>query len=180
MFELSEPIETLRRLINETGMKKSILKWSIRALVGLAVLVQFVRPARTNPPIDEKLTIQKNSHMSTEASDILLRSCYDCHSSATVWPWYSNIAPVSWYLVRHVNAGRKELSFSDWGSYTAKRRARKLKEICEQLEKNEMPLSTYLPLHPDAGLSDADKALLYQWAREERAQIEMTAADTLH
>jgi len=155
----------------KTTMKR-ILKWTVRGLIVLVVIIQFYRPARTNPPIDMKMSIDSSMQLSADVSSILRRSCYDCHSSETVWPWYSNVAPVSWYLVNHVNDGRKELSFSDWGTYKARRKARKLKEICEQLEKDEMPLSTYRPLHPAAKLSEADKNLLCEWAKREEQKME--------
>ncbi len=150
---------------------EKILKWIVRGAIVLVILIQAIRPARTNPPVDGKATIQSSMQMRSEVSAILERSCYDCHSSNTVWPWYSNVVPVSWYLVRHVNAGRKELSFSEWGTYNAKRRARKLKEICEQLEKDEMPIPAYVRLHPEAKLSDEDKELLCQWAKQERERL---------
>ena len=159
---------------------RKILKWIVRGAIALVILIQVIRPARTNPPVDEKAAIQSNIQISPEVSDILKRSCYDCHSSSTVWPWYSNVVPVSWYLVRHVNAGRKELSFSEWGTYNAKRRARKLKEICEQLEKDEMPIPAYVRLHPDAKLSDEDKELLCQWAKQERERLLVNEASIVH
>jgi hypothetical protein len=89
----------------------------------------------------------------------------------TRWPWYSNIVPVSWYLVNEVKKGRKELSFSEWGSYSTRRISRKLQEICEQLEKAEMPTRAYLLLHPSAKLSDADRRTVCEWARQERARV---------
>jgi hypothetical protein len=148
-----------------------VLKWTVIVVVIILVAIQLVRPSKTNPPVDESKSLQANAMVSTEVNAILDRSCNDCHSSKTQWPWYSNVAPISWYLVRHVNAGRRQLSFSEWGTYPPKKAARKLDEICEQVQTGEMPLSTYLPLHPAAKLSDADKQVLCNWASQERARL---------
>ncbi len=134
-------------------------------------MIQVIRPAKTNPAVDETKTIQANTQMSPEVSAILERACSDCHSSKTTWPWYSQIAPVSWYIVSDVNDGRKELSLSEWGTYEPKRKARKLQELCEQVEKGEMPMSSYVLIHPAAKLSDSDKQLLCDWAKQERERV---------
>jgi hypothetical protein len=156
---------------NLGGVMKRILKWTGITLVVLLVVIQAVRPAKTNPAIDESRTIQAHAQVTPEVSAILERSCYDCHSNKTIWPWYSQVAPVSWLLVSDVNDGRKDLSFSDWARYDAKRVARKLQEICEQIEKGEMPLKSYLLIHPAAKLSDSDKQILCDWAKQERDRV---------
>lgn len=148
-----------------------ILKWSGITLVVLFVLIQVIRPAKTNPPVDETKTIQANTTMSAEVSAIFERACNDCHSNKTTWPWYSQVAPISWLLVDDVNGGREELSLSEWGTYDSKKKARKLKKICEEVEGGEMPLKYYLPLHPAARLSETDKKALCDWTREESERL---------
>ena len=150
---------------------KRMLKWSGMGLVVAFVVIQAIRPAKTNPPVDETRTMEANTQMSPEVSAILARACSDCHSSKTAWPWYSQIAPVSWYIVKDVNDGRKELSLSDWSTYEPKRKARKLQEICEQIEKGEMPMKSYVLIHPAAKLSDSDRQLLCDWAKQERERV---------
>ncbi len=154
-------------------MKKA-LKWLAVALALLFLGAQAYRPDRTNPKVDEAKTLRAGARVPPEVAAVLERSCNDCHSSETRWPWYSNVSPVSWFLKRHVEEGRRELNFSEWGGYTPRRRERKLHEICQQVEAGEMPLRSYLPLHPSARLSDADRRLLCDWARaeEERARAE--------
>src|SRR5436309_9286609 len=93
----------------------TIAKWFVIALGCLMLLVQFIRPARTNPPVDESQTIFANTQMTPEVASILNRSCIDCHSNKTVWPWYTNVAPVSWFIVNDVNTGRQFLNLSEWG-----------------------------------------------------------------
>ena len=131
-------------------MRKA-LKRAALALALLFAAAQFYRPARTNPPVDEGRTLRANAHVTPEVAAILERSCNDCHSSETRWPWYSNVSPVSWYLKRHVEEGRRELSFSEWGGYTPRRRERKLHEICRQVESGEMPLNPYCRRPPPRG-----------------------------
>lgn len=150
---------------------KKILKWIGISLVVLVVVIQVIRPAKTNPAVDETQTMRASTQMSPEVASVLDRACSDCHSSKTTWPWYSQIAPISWYVIRDVNQGRKELSFSDWGKYEPRRKARKLQEICEQVEKGEMPMKSYVLIHPTASLSESDRHLLCDWAKQERERV---------
>lgn len=146
------------------------MKWTKRIFLALAVLLvlaQFIRPARTNPPINSANELQAPPAVMS----ILQRSCNDCHSNRTVWPWYAQVAPMSWLLADDVGDGRNEINFSEWNTQTPRRTARKLQEICEQVEQHEMPMKTYTPLHPAAKLSDADRKTLCDWARGERAGI---------
>ncbi|HEX8283655.1 MAG TPA: heme-binding domain-containing protein [Pyrinomonadaceae bacterium] len=146
---------------------KKVLKWSLVVFALLFLGAQAVRPDRTNPPVDASKTLGANTRLPPEVAAILGRSCNDCHSSETVWPWYSNVAPASWFLKSHVDEGRRELSFSDWATYPKRKRERKLHEICQQVESGQMPLKSYLPLHPSARLSDDDKRVICEWARQE-------------
>jgi hypothetical protein len=95
------------------------------------------------------------------------------------WPWHSQISPLSWYLQHHVNEGREELNLSDWAAYDARRAARKLNEICEQMDKDEMPTMTYVWLHPSAALSAADRQALCEWTRAERQRLQVAQQSPL-
>jgi hypothetical protein len=148
-----------------------ILRRGALILATLLLGIQFVRPARTNPSIDERLRVQANTQIAPPLGAILERACNDCHSSETKWPWYSEIAPVSWYLIRDVNEGRRRVSFSDWGNYPPARAARKLEEICREIEKREMPPTLYVLFHPGAELSDRDRQMLCDWSAKERARL---------
>ena len=151
-------------------MKKAIKRIGI-AIVVLLVVIQAIRPARTNPPVDETRTIQTNSTITPQISAIFERSCKDCHSFRTTWPWYSQVAPVSWLLVSDVNAARKEVSLSEWGTYDPRTKLSKLQKICEEVEKDDMPLGIYVVLHPVAKLSDADKRALCDWTKQEGDRV---------
>lgn len=122
------------------------------------VLAQLIPVTRTNPPV------QADIPASTAVSSILRRACYDCHSNETVWPWYSRVAPVSWLVARDVNHGREHLNFSEWNRLTPAKQAEAVREIWKQVSEGEMPMTIYLPMHPEARLSDRDKAVLKSWA----------------
>jgi len=148
-----------------------VLKWLVLGVALLFVGVQFKRPARTNPPVDEAQTIFAQTQMTAEVSGIFDRSCRDCHSNKTVWPWYTNISPVSWFLANHVEEGRHQLNLSEWGHYNKDRQAKKLQEICDEVTDGAMPLSTYTPLHPGSKLSAEDVKVLCAWTEAERARL---------
>jgi hypothetical protein len=156
------------------------MKWLKRAGIAIAILfavAQVIRPSMTNPPVDESRTLQARAQVQPEVYAIMERSCNDCHSNKTTWPWYSQVAPVSWYLSRHVDQGRRQLNISDWAGYDNRRATRKLDEICEQVKTGEMPINTYLLIHPSAKLSEADKQALCNWAEQERARLAASQAN---
>lgn len=135
-----------------------VLRWVVLAFVVALIAIQFVPVDRTNPPVEGEVPAPP------EVRAILRRSCYDCHSNETVWPWYSRLAPVSWLLAKDVREGRGELNFSTWNRYSTQQQVHKLKESWEEVEEGEMPLWFYLPVHRDAELSDSDRATLRRWA----------------
>jgi hypothetical protein len=148
-----------------------ILKWLAIGLAVIFVGMQFIRPARTNPATDQSQTIDAQTQVTSEVSAILARSCNDCHSNKTVWPWYTNVSPVSWWLTDHVNEGRKELNMSEFGRLPRDRQERKLRQMCDEVTDGMMPLSSYLPMHPAARLSEQDKKSLCDWTDTERDRI---------
>ena len=93
---------------------RKLLKWAGIALMGLLAGSQFIRPARTNPPTHSEESMEAYVQVPGDVASVLDRACRDCHSHETQWPWYSNTAPVSWFVIDHVNHGRKHLNFSDW------------------------------------------------------------------
>src|SRR4028118_407095 len=151
---------------------KKYLKWTTIVLALLFVGIQFVRPTRINPPINESETIQAKLNVPPEIDSILARSCNDCHSNRTDWIWYSNVAPASWFMAYHVEEGRIELNFSEWEKLSPGKASRKLEEICEQVNAGEMPIWNYVLLHPSAHLTDADKKALCDWAKREQEKID--------
>jgi hypothetical protein len=125
-------------------------------LIAALALMQLIVPARTNPPSDPAQSLRVARPDATHALDVMTRSCRDCHSNDTTWPWYSRVAPVSWVVVHDVNDGRRELNMSEFGTYNAKRQQRKLEEACQQVTKGEMPMWSYTVMHPQAKLQPGD------------------------
>jgi hypothetical protein len=129
----------------------------------LLVLIQFIRIDRTTPPTDSSNDYMNLSNATTEISNIIKNSCYDCHSYETNYPWYSNVAPISWMLKSHINEGREHLNFSDWGNYSSEIKIALQKECAHELEENQMPLKSYTIIHSKAKLSNENKELLIKW-----------------
>lgn len=137
---------------------KLLPKIGLGALALLA-LVQLVRPELSNPPVTGDVAAPP------EVAAVLRKACYDCHSNETVWPWYAHVSPVSWLVAHDVEDGRKHLNFSAWQGYEEGRRLKKLEEVAEEVAEGEMPMALYVPLHPEARLTEAEKKLLVDWAK---------------
>ncbi len=146
---------------------KNIIKIIAIVLFIVLVGIQFIRPHRTNPPINPNETLENTAKVPNDVVAILKTSCKDCHSNETIYPWYSNVAPISWKLVEHIDEGRDVLNFSKWGTYSEQRKERKLKEICEQVKEREMPHNQYLWIHWNAKLSDEQIKMLCDWTKSE-------------
>jgi hypothetical protein len=134
-----------------------MLRVIVVVVIVVLIGIQFVPVDKTNPPVSGEIKAPEN------VMQILRTSCYDCHSNESVWPWYSNVAPVSWLVVNDVNEGREYLNFSQWQSYSGEDKAEDIEEIWEDVEEGEMPPWYYLPLHPEARLSDKDKEMIKNW-----------------
>jgi mono/diheme cytochrome c family protein len=134
-------------------MKKALLI-IIAVLIGGFLLIQLAPYGRdhTNPPV-----VQEPAWDSPQTRDLAMRACADCHSNTTVWPWYSNIAPVSWLVYRHTEEGRSKMNFSEWN-----RPQRDADEAAEVVSEGEMPLATYVMMHKSAQLTPAEKDALIQ------------------
>ena len=152
-------------------MKRKVLRWIVILFCIALVAVQFHRPDRTNPPVDPTKDFAAVQVADTSIAALLRRSCYDCHSDETRWPWYTNVAPVSWLVADDVHTGRRHVNFSIWGKYPPGRRARSLDDIHEQITSGNMPLPKYLMLHPDARLTQAERDSLVAWADRERQRL---------
>jgi hypothetical protein len=151
---------------------KKILKIVLIVVVLAFVVAQFFRPNRINPPIVEGDALEATLTVPDDVSAVMSRSCNDCHSHKTVFPWYSNISPVSWFLADHVEHGRSHLNFSVWNTYNKRQKLKKLDEIREQIDLAAMPLPSYLWVHRDAVLSEADAKVLKDWALQITADLE--------
>jgi len=135
-------------------MLKKILLIGILVVAGIFLLMQLVPYGRnhTNPPV-----VSEPNWDSPETLALAERACFDCHSNETVWPWYSNIAPISWLVYHDTAEGRETLNFSEWGT---RGEGEEGGEMAEQIQEGEMPMPIYLLTHTDARLTDAEKTAL--------------------
>lgn len=131
-----------------------LLKWPVL----VAVLIQLLPYGRSheNPPV-----AAEPKWNSAETRALFKRACFDCHSNETVWPWYTNIAPMSWLVQNDVEGGREHLNFSEWD-----RPQRHAKDVAEEVRLGDMPLALYLPLHSEARLTDAEIRALIDGAEK--------------
>ncbi|MDI7185428.1 heme-binding domain-containing protein [Leptospira santarosai] len=137
-------------------MKKNLFL----SLITTILLLQFL-PIR--PPEGKN---RNEIQTSDEVKRILRKSCYDCHSDLTEWPWYSKIFPINVYLYRHVREGKVELNLSEWGSLSKKEKSTKGDSILETLEEGEMPPGDYILLHPSAKITQDELQILKNWVRD--------------
>ena len=139
-------------------------------LVALLLLlaIQIIPVNRTNPPIDPSRTIYATQTVPAAVADVFERSCNNCHSDQTKWPWYSYVAPVSWVVARDVHRARRNLNFSRWGNYSPKKRAEKLEDICEQLVNGDMPDPKYMLFHRSARVTESQRSAVCDWTDEAR------------
>lgn len=149
-----------------------VLRWVLVIVAGLFLLAQVVRPAKTNPPIKQSAALEAQLNVDPPVAAILDRSCADCHSNKTRWPWYSHVAPVSWFVIDHVNHGRSNLNFSEWGKMSWREQRGMLTQICKLASAGVMPLSSYTPLHPGSKLSPEDVKTLCAWTEAQRARMD--------
>ncbi len=116
-------------------------------------------------------TVLSGAQIDPKVLSILERSCQDCHSEITHYPWYSYVAPVSWLIRIDVTRGRRHLNLSRWSEYPIQRKERSLSEIANQVKDRDMPLPQYTWIHRDARLSDADVNAIFQWTQTERSRL---------
>jgi hypothetical protein len=154
---------------------RKVLKAVAALIILLFACAQLVRPERVNPLAPAGQSLEEHTRVPPEVAGVLGRSCMDCHSNRTDWPWYSNIAPASWFVADHVNHGRRHLNFSKWGGYDQRRADNLLSDICTTAKSGFMPLDSYTLVHRGARLAPADVKTLCDWTGEERQRIASVA-----
>ncbi|UJH91889.1 heme-binding domain-containing protein [Antarcticibacterium sp. 1MA-6-2] len=137
-------------------------------IIGLILLVvfvgiQFIPTNRNTSDYIPQSDFTEVFEVPENINTILQTSCYDCHSNNTNYPWYNKIQPLTWYLNDHIEKGKEELNFSEFGEYSSRRQSSKLRSISSQVEDGEMPLSSYTLVHWDAKLSAKEKEVFIAW-----------------
>ena len=149
-------------------MKKKVIYGALLLLIA----IQLVRPEKNQGLADTPNDITHHVDVPESTLKILKTSCYDCHSNHTNYPLYSEIMPFGWFLADHVKDGKKHLNFSDFSKYTKKKIDHKLEETAEEVEKHDMPLSTYLIMHSKAKLTESQTQEIIEWVNRERAKLQ--------
>ena len=137
--------------------------------------MQFV-PTATTPKTSAVAGAHMAEVINPEVGAILDRSCQDCHSSRTTWPWYSRVAPVSWIVSKHVSEGREMLDFSEWATQPPSADERML--ICNAVSNGRMPLPEYTVMNRNAKLSKRDVELICGWAAAPSAPTKQVSKST--
>ncbi len=147
---------------------KKIFKIIALTLLAALLIIQFIRPDKNESGYESIAYFENETKPNDQIKAILKSNCYDCHSNQTAYPWYAEIAPVSYWLADHIEHGREHFNVSDWEQYSNKKKDHKLEELVEEVEEGEMPLNSYTWTH--GSLNDQDKEVLIQWAKDLRTK----------
>jgi hypothetical protein len=148
-------------------MKRVPAKWIVLGVIAVLLLIQLIQPSRTNPPVAASRSLAAHMAVPPEVQSVLKRGCYDCHSSETVWPWYSHVAPVSWYVAHDVNVARSHVNFQDWEAQENPKEALEhLGLTCKLMREGKMPPADYLTMHKNANVSRADIETVCAWTQK--------------
>ncbi|WP_027878668.1 heme-binding domain-containing protein [Mesoflavibacter zeaxanthinifaciens] len=145
-----------------------IVKKILIALLVVLVIAQFFSPDKNTGDTKDLTAFLEETNPNEEVKAILKNTCFDCHSSNTVYPWYSKITPVNYWMAEHVEDGKKHLNFSKWSEYSVKRKDHKFEELIEEVEEKEMPLPSYTWSHTEADLSPEQIEAVVAWAKKVR------------
>lgn len=144
-------------------MKNRIVKYSLFALVLIFIGLQFIRQERNVGKADGPNDLTHFVPVPADVKLILEKSCYDCHSNHTNYPWYVNVNPVAMFMSKHVTQGKEELNFSDLSGMSKRRLSHKLSSIADQVESHEMPIASYTLIHYKAKLNDKEIKIIKAW-----------------
>lgn len=149
-------------------LKKILITFAV-----ILLIIQFIRPEKNIAAAPSATNIATHYSTPDNVKKILERSCYDCHSNTTKYPWYASIQPVGWWLADHVKEGKAEINFDAFMTYKPKKARHKMEEVNEMVNEGEMPLFSYTIIHRDAKLSDEEKLIISDWALATMKAIEL-------
>ena len=150
----------------------SWIKKILLVLLIVFIAIQFIQPARNKSVQVLPTDISKTIPVPENVKMILQTACYDCHSNNTDYPWYNYVQPVAWILANHIKHGKRNLNFSEFGSYPVRKQQSKLKAIADQIKDGEMPLYSYTMIHNNARLSKEQKAIIIDWAQNAQDSLD--------
>lgn len=140
-------------------------------LLALLLVLQFFQPNHNNTPVDPEQDLLMLTSPPEEIAGLIKNACYDCHSGQTVYPWYSKISPVSWYLQKHISIGKKEVNYNNFGSLDKVEKIGALSKACDVVDAGTMPLQSYGLIHKNARLTSEQKSAFCSWTEEEALKM---------
>jgi hypothetical protein len=140
-------------------------------LLVVLLVIQFFHSQKNSSLTPSENHISKSYNVPPDVQNILDKSCNDCHSNNTVYPWYVHVQPVDWWMNGHIHDGKEELNFDEFSSYSLRRQFRKFEEIAKQVKEDEMPISSYTLIHRDAILTAEQKGKVIRWSQEMQQEM---------
>lgn len=147
--------------------KLNIIGWLSVIVVAVVLAIQFIPVERNVSTVPAGQSFERTEKVPANVATILKVSCYDCHSNNTRYPWYSELQPGAYFMAQHIKEGKEELNFDEFNDYSKRRKKAKIKSIISQIEKDQMPLKSYLLLHHDADLTPEQQKVLMQFFQSE-------------
>src|SRR3954469_10883827 len=148
------------------------MKRILLVIIIILIAIQFYRPQKNIHPAAQPNDISSLYAVPANVDSILFVACKDCHSNNTRYPWYNNVQPVAWFLDNHVRGGKRSFNLNEFTTYPTWRQYDKISEVKKQIDKGDMPLSSYTWIHKDAILTDAQKNIIELWSEGIKKQME--------
>ena len=144
-----------------------MIGWLAVLVVAIVLVIQVIPVERNVSTVPAGQSFERTEKVPANVAAILKVSCYDCHSNNTRYPWYSELQPGAYFMAQHIKEGKEELNFDEFNDYSKRRKKAKIKSIISQIEKDQMPLKSYLLLHHDADLTPEQQKVLMQFFQSE-------------
>jgi hypothetical protein len=163
MFSIDLPPTSHDHPTSKEGRFMKALKWILLVFAAAVLIVQFIRPEKNTSKELSSTALTQHFQVPQTIQSVLQRSCNDCHSNNTVYPWYAEIQPLGWWLNKHIRDGKRGVNFDEYAGYRLMKQYRRFNDIIEQVQEDKMPLPSYLIIHRYAKLTVAEKNELVQW-----------------
>ncbi len=150
-----------------------LLKKTAKIFLLIFVFLQFFNPDKNIEPGEHLVSFKNETNPSDSTVEVLKSSCYNCHSNHTNYPWYNNIAPLSFWMANDIRSGKEALNFSNWEAYTKEEKADLMEEISEAVYQGTMPKRSYLWFRPEAKISESQKEDITNWAKRTKVLFEL-------
>ena len=143
----------------------------IGIFIFLFIVIQFFPPRKNDKLLNPQDDIVFALEIPTAVKKKIVDACYDCHSDKTVYPFYNNIAPVSWIMANHIREGKAHLNFSEWANYDRKKQMKLLSDICDEVTAGDMPLKGYVFMHSKAVINEKELKDICDWTEQAAEQV---------